>query len=502
MLSVASACSSSSGGGASSTGTVLRSKAKLPAPFTVPLPIPPVLKPVRSDAAADYYEMTQMPAKVQILPGLQTEIWGYNGIFPGPTIEARSGRQIVVHQRNGLPVPTVTHLHGGVTPPDSDGYPTDLVLPAGGATGIAQAQQHANDAAWSFQSGEKVYTYPLQQRAATLWYHDHRMDFTGPEVYRGLAGFQIVRDDEDDSLPLPKGEREIPLMICDRAFAQDGSFLYPSVDSTLREQAGVPNNYMQGVLGDVILVNGAPWPFVEVTNTRYRLRLLNASNARRYKLALNPQPRKGPSFRQVGSDQGLLMKPVDHQAIEIAQAERFDVVVDFSAYPVGTNVTLTNQFGEGSASQVMRFHVVGQARDESTVPAHLSSFQTLRRSDAAVTRQFNFNQGNRDVWMINGKPFDPGRMDARPRLGTTEIWRLTTDQHHPVHLHLVHFQILSRDGRSPGAYDAGWKDTIDLGPSQDAEIIATFSGYRGRFVFHCHNLEHEDMAMMANFDVV
>jgi len=357
--------------------------------------------------------------------------------------------------------------------------------------------------------GVKDYRYPLGQPAATLWYHDHRMDFTGPQVYRGLAGFHLVHDTQEEALPLPRGERDIPLMICDRAFAEDGSFRYPSIDPSLRGEPGVTGEFMQGVLGDVVLVNGAPWPVLEVTSTRYRLRILNASNARRYRLALDPPPPEGPAFTQVGSDAGLLARPVAHQEIEIAQAERFDVVVDFSAYPVGTRVTLANRFGGGPASRVMRFHVSRRARDDSAVPSRLADVERLPPSAATVTRTFIFARGAfgagpgpGTVWTINGRAFEPGRANARPRLGATEIWRLITNAHHPVHLHLAHFQVLSRAGRGPGRYDDGWKDTIDLRPGEEAEIIARFTGYRGRYVFHCHNLEHEDMAMMGNFDVV
>jgi spore coat protein A, manganese oxidase len=202
----ASACS-----GEGSTGTLLPSKARLPDPFGVPLPVPPVLAPVRSDAVVDYYKVTQKAGKAEILPGLQTEVWGYDGIFPGPTIESRSGRKIVIRQHNGLPVPVSTHLHGGRTPPESDGYPTDLIMPK------KTAHHHPMDGHGSMGIGSKDhckdYGYPMEQRAATLWYHDHRMDFTGPQVWRGLAGFHINRDDEEDALPLPKGEKDIPLMI-------------------------------------------------------------------------------------------------------------------------------------------------------------------------------------------------------------------------------------------------------------------------------------------------
>ena len=195
------------------------------------------------------------------------------------------------------------------------------------------------------------YEYPLDQPAATLWYHDHRMDFTGPQVYKGLAGFHLVHDGEEEAFGLPHGERDIPLMICDRSFAEGGSFLYPSIDPSLKGKLGVRGEFMSGVLGDCVLVNGVPWPYLEVTNTRYRFRFLNASNARRYRVALDPPPREGASFVQVGGDQGLLAEPVPHDTLDIAQAERFDVIVDFSAYPLGTEVTLVNEYGRISTSR-------------------------------------------------------------------------------------------------------------------------------------------------------
>jgi len=176
----ASACSGSREG---STGNLLRSKARPPKPFRVPLPMPPVLEPTRSDAGADYYEMTQRVGEAEILPGLKTEVWGYNGIFPGPTIESRGGRKTIVRQMNELPVPVSTHLHGGRTPPGSDGFPTDLILPKGHSSHAHHT--HSGEAGWSFHRGSKDYTYPLEQRAATLWYHDHRMDFTAPRCGAG-----------------------------------------------------------------------------------------------------------------------------------------------------------------------------------------------------------------------------------------------------------------------------------------------------------------------------
>ena len=499
-----SACSPSGNG---STGTVLASRARLPEPFKVPLPIPPVAKPVRTDATADYYEMTQRVGRAEILPGLETEVWGYDGVFPGPTIEARSGRQVVLRQRNELPVPVSTHLHGGRTPPGSDGYPTDLIRPKRMPNSHPMGEHGAMDIGGARPI--KDYGYPNAQRAATLWYHDHRMDFTGPQVWKGLAGMYIVRDDEDDALPLPENEKDVPLVICDRSFDEDGSFLYPSLDPSLMGEPGVEEDYMDGVLGDTILVNGAPWPFMEVSNTRHRFRLLNASNARRYELAMDPAPREGASFVQVGSDGGLLDAPIPHRTITIAQAERFDVVVDFSKYEVGTNVTLRNRLGDGRTSDVMRFRIVRDERDDSAVPRRLSDmgdFDALKESDATREREFRVTRvgdEGRVMWGINGEVFDPERVDARPAFGSTEIWNLAAaPASHPVHLHLVHFKVLSRNGRKPLPKDAGWKDTVDLTSGEEARVLVRFDGYRGRYVFHCHNLEHEDMMMMANFEVV
>lgn len=261
----------------------------------MPLPVPQVLAPARSSATTDVYEIVQRAARLRILPWLETPAWTYGGTFPGPTLVSRSGRRTLVRHRNELPHPTVVHLHGGHTPHGSDGYPTALVLPQGGTAsgphgmagmpGMSEAAGSRDTAA-----GERAYTYPMEQRAATLWYHDHRMGFTGPNVWQGLAGFHLVHDDEEDALPLPRGERDIPLMIADRAFAADGSFRYPALDPA-QHTPGVTGPYMDGVLGDVLLVNGAPWPVLETQRLRYRLRLLNASNARRYRLALDPHHR-------------------------------------------------------------------------------------------------------------------------------------------------------------------------------------------------------------------
>ncbi|MQA02068.1 MAG: multicopper oxidase domain-containing protein [Streptosporangiales bacterium] len=477
------------------TGQLLRSTAKLPRPFTVPLPIPRVAKPSRRTADADFHDVTSRVADVEILPGTRTEIFGYDGTFPGPTIVSRRGRKTVVRHVNELPVPMVVHLHGGHTPPESDGYPVDLVLPRG----YSGEHRHAN--VGHVTRRERQYAYPMEQRAATLWYHDHRMDFTGPQVYRGLAGFHLVHDDEEDRLPLPKGDKDIPLMICDRAFDEDGTFTYPSRDPALESKPGVEHAYMAGVLGDVVLVNGAPWPELEVSATRYRLRLLNASNARRYRLGLDPKPGKGAPFVQIGSDGGLLAEPVRQEEIQIAPAERFDVVIDFSAFPVGSTVTMTNALADAKGTeQVMRFRVTRKEADDSRIPATLSKLELPRPDQVRVEREFRFGRddlSHHQTWTINGKMFDPERMDAKPKLGQVERWRFVTDLHHPVHLHLDSFRVLRG-----GPYVHGWKDTVDVRPGEVVDALVRFTDYAGPYVFHCHNLEHEDMMMMAAFETV
>lgn len=470
--------------------------------FEVSLPVPPTAEPVRTDETTDYYEITQREETVEILPGYETTIWGYNGNFPGPTIEARRGREVVIEQQNELPVPVAVHLHGGVTPPESDGYPTDLLFPPN-LDYDAIPSHHTAGTVGGASQGTKAYTYPNEQRAATLWYHDHRMDFTGPQVYRGLAGFYIIRDEIEDELPLPAGEKEISLLICDRTFRDDGELYYPSLDSSLLGEHGVVPTASDGWYGDTILVNGAPWPKLEVSNTRYRFRMLNGSNARVYGLELDPAPSDGSAFVQIGSDGGLLETPLSHDRLRISPGERFDIIIDFSNYSIGTEVTLTNRRGSGKTAEVMQFEVTRDESDVSEIPPTLAPPLGFPDPDNAVeTRRFNFLAGMEGgMSTINLRSFDPERIDAKPKLDMTEIWELDGDPAHPIHLHLVHFKVLSRNGGPPEPYDAGWKDTVFL-DGDTVEVVARFGPYRGKYVFHCHNLEHEDMMMMANFEVV
>lgn len=481
-----------------SAGRLLPSKAALPKPFQRKLPIPKVLKPVRTDANADYYEITQKAGTTRILDHPDTEVWGYNGTFPGPTIVSERGRRTVVRHTNELPVPVVVHLHGGRVAADQDGYPTDYLQPVSGAT----ASKSGMDMDMTGQQGSRDYVYDIDQPAATLWYHDHRMDFTGPQVYRGLAGFHLVTDEQEAVLGLPTGERDIPLMIMDRSFAADGSFDYPSVDPSLTGTPGVTADYMSGVLGDCILVNGAPWPVLEVDAVRYRFRILNAANARRFRLRLEG----GPSFIQIGSDQGLLAAPVERVRLNVAQGERFDVVVDFSNNSVGDEITMVNERGDGGTSQVMRFVVKGTAKDDSKVPDRLTVLEELGEADVVATRKFTFRRGGAQahgmtLWTVNGEAFDPDQVIASIKQGTVEKWTVVAQNNeHPFHVHLGAFQVL--DSSTVGRNDDGWKDTVNLDNGGQAELLVRFGDTPGKGVLHCHNLEHEDMMMMANFEVI
>ncbi len=441
--------------------------------FELPLNIPPVAQPSTTDAQGRaIYELTQMNTSVEIIPGYQTNILGYNGMTPGPTIKVDSDEEIIVRQINNTNVRTTTHLHGGHMPAGNDGHPVDYVNPG----------------------TYKDYLYTNKQQPATLWYHDHTMDLTGDQVYAGLAGFYIIDDDYERSLGLPSGNNEVAIVIQDRTFSADGSLLY--------------SDNIMGETGDTILVNGTPYPYFQVGTSRYRLRILNGSNARSYNLVLS----NGASFTQIGSDGGLLEAPISRSSLNIAPAERLDVIIDFGNNAVGDQVILENTAGSGSTSQIMRFDIVRVEDDPSTVPSTLRSIAQLDPSAAVQTRRWVFGMGGGSMpWVINGQPYDENRVDAYPKLGTTEIWELVnrTGMMHPVHIHDIMWQVLDVNGRPPAPEDAGWKDTFKVPPMGTVRVIGRFDDYVGdpneitsAYMMHCHILEHEDHAMMTQFIVV
>lgn len=447
------------GGSANTGGSALN----IPV-FEVPLAIPPELKPINGR-----YELTQTAVDVEIIPGTTTQIWGYNGITPGPTIRVDRDQPVVVRQTNNLTENVTTHLHGGHVTGNNDGHPTDYINPG----------------------SSKDYYYPNNQLPTTLWYHDHTMDHTGPHVYMGLAGFYIIEDDFERSLNLPSGEFEIPLVIQDRTFASDASLVY--------------SGNINGETGDTLLVNGTPYPFFEVGTRKYRFRILNGSNARGYEFALS----NGQDFIQIGTDGGLLGAPMIRNSFMLSPAERADVVIDFSNASVGDEIILQNLLGSGSTAEIMRFNVTRAESDDSVVPNVLRPIEILSPADSVATRSFVFSRTNSRTspWVINGRTYDANRIDASPVVGTTEIWELSNRSNmiHPVHLHDIMWQVVDVNGQPPGDAYRGWKDTFQIPPNSTIRVIGRFDDYTSTgeypYVFHCHNLEHEDHEMMAQFEV-
>jgi spore coat protein A, manganese oxidase len=485
------------------------------APFVDPLPIPAVAQPVGKHlnpsrrAQVPFYRiaMEEFYSKIHrdVAP---TRFWGYGNSVPGPTIEAHSGQAIMVDWPNRLPskhfLPidhnlmgaekggaesrTVVHVHGGRVPPDSDGWPEDCYTPGKSVT----------------------YHYPNQQEAAMLWYHDHAMGINRLNICAGMAGLYVVRDSFEDALNLPKGEFEVPLVLMDRMIRADGQIYYPVTQ--LPDAPWIPE-----YIGNAVLINGKLLPYLDVLPRKYRFRVLNASNARFYFLSLD----NGAPFQQIGTDQGLLPAPVKMNQLAIAPGERADVVLDFAEHR-GQRILLRN-----SPSTLMQFRV-GEERvtDPSALPQTLRGVPKMAEREAVRTRQLSLQEvdnlvGEPMIHLLDGKRWHEP-VSEKPVLGSTEIWEFLnlTDDAHPIHLHLVRFQILDRrtidvsaytyddklrytsDAVPPDPNEAGWKDTVRASPGASTRIIVKFDGYAGRYVWHCHILEHEDNEMMRPYEVV
>ncbi|MEE3718573.1 multicopper oxidase family protein [Tumidithrix elongata RA019] len=437
--------------------------------FKLPFKRLPELKPLRSDATTDYYEIAMQKAKVEILPELHTDIWSYNGIIPGPTIRQQRDRLSVVRFINNLDIDTSIHLHGMASLPQYDGYASDLIPPG----------------------YYKDYHYP-NNRASTLWYHDHAVHHTSRNVYMGLAGMYIVEDDVERDLPLPKGEYEVSLILQDKKFTKDGTLIFD-------------DHREKGIYGDVSLVNGVPWPRMEVANRKYRFRVLNGGGSRTYQLSLST----GDDLIVIGSDAGLLSAPVRTKTLRIGMAERYGFIIDFSKYPVGTkvilknNILLSNLDTDDRTTEIMCFEVTRQETDDSSIPDKLRLVQPIPISSAVKTRTFRFDRGG-GQWYINGKTWEPKRVDADPGLNDVEIWNFVNPGGgwiHPVHVHLVDLQMLDRNGMPPLSYERGWKDVFVVGENQTVRVIAQYGPHKGKYMMHCHNIVHEDHDMMTQFEV-
>jgi len=617
--------------------------------YQTPLVIPPAMPRTsviyREGKLIDYYEIAVRQFQQQILPtGFpQTTVWSYGSRtypatfnYPAFTIEAKVNKPVRVKWINDLvdangnylphlfavdqtlhwanppggimgrdmegtdpnrytgPVPIVTHVHGAHVTPESDGYPESWWLPnannipAGYATVGTYYDQYDRT---NTEPGTAVYQYRNDQRATTLWYHDHALGMTRLNVMAGPAGFYLLRGGTSDyvfgRLPGPApalGDRpgkkyyEIPIVVQDRSFNSDGSLFFPDnrafFEGLLPNQLQIPFISQQACngpsdvhkiwnpefFGNTMVVNGKAWPFLQVEQRRYRFRLLNGCNARTLMLKFenNLLP-----FYQIGSEGGFLPEVITLSRLQIAPAERADVIVDFSKVAVGTKINLLNigpdfPFGGGipgvdfppsdpnTTGQVMQFEVIAKVGyDRSTPPMYLFLPKFTPLGDATNTRRLSLNELDSNSVFVrtepnssivldcnstvpfgpiaallgtvdsNGVPMPMRWMDAiteNPALNSTEIWEIhnfTVDAH-PIHLHLVQFQVLDRTPmRYPVGgpvtlaaepWERGYKDTVVAYPGQITRIKAKFD-IAGRYVWHCHIIDHEDNEMMRPYFV-
>jgi spore coat protein A, manganese oxidase len=513
--------------------------------FTLPLAIPDVLPPKIEGGVAHYTieikEGLQEYRDVELETGedritLKIPYRGYEGLFPGPTMIQKEGQPACVRFINRLPKivddpiekdsqgcfvrpeyhpsgmrqqvnDAVIHLHGMNSQPYYDGYALDVIPP----------------------NYYKDYSYPNDE-AGTFWYHDHALDHTAENVHRGLAGMYLVQNEQRDQkeLELPSGTYDIPLMLQDREFEPD-----PAGDARVfTDRVPFNNHCSNSFYGDVICVNGVPFPYLEVERRQYRFRILNASPSRHFRLALSqPKPtsewdhddyqirRKadktvGGTITVIGNDQDLLPEPVpvvtNCRAISIGMAERYEVIIDFSGYQPGEAVFLRNvgatgmQDSDDRASTIMQFRIMNSTPESNPLQSKLNEkFVVLDPKQSVQTRRFRFEQGG-GMWVINGKGWSEHQVVADPHLMDYEIWEFVNPGSgwiHPVHPHLVKFQILSRNGRKPPCHQRGWKDVVMVHEFETVRVLMRFKPHMGRYMMHCHNLVHEDHMMMTQFDV-
>ena len=521
-----------------------------------PLPFPAVKQPSGKRRGADYYSFTIEPTTQQLHPMLpkETKLWGYDGSYPGPTIDVRQNERVKVEFDNTPlgeshlftvddrihgtktehysnfddftgPVPevrTTTHAHGLHVEPDSDGLPEAW---------------KGSDGTWGPRRKRDVLDYPNRQTAATLFYHDHALGITRLNVYAGLAGFYLIRSDDEEDLNLPDGPQEVPVLIQDRTFKPEG---HPD-----EGDLHYPDVFAAEFGGDTAVVNGKVWPYLEVEPRRYRFRYLNGSNGRTFNLALANETTTEddvPMMYQIGVDLGFLPEPVtvgpvgsgaQMSSITLSGAERADVVIDFSEH-AGETITVTNDaefpyIGENlgvtdgdnghfaALDEILQFQVkdVDPPADDSADPSTLDlpAGPEFKEAAARETRQMTLDSrgvDGLDTHLLNDSHWGDESAVVRCQRGATEIWELknNTPDSHPIHLHLVEFQVLDRidhatgNSTPPDPNELGDKDTVRINPDETVRIITRIGDFTGRYVWHCHILEHEDQEMMLPFEVV
>ncbi|MBA2724014.1 MAG: multicopper oxidase domain-containing protein [Methylibium sp.] len=458
------------------------------------------------------------------LPAVMT--WGFNDRCPGPMFHARYGEPILVRISNelqqlgqGFGSPEISiHLHNMHTPSESDGFPVDWWSPTDFGPTLTGPGHFKDQHYPMVYAGVDQYGGIGDPREAlgTLWYHDHRLDFTAQNTYRGLSGFFLAFDDVDNgdehdlssptALRLPSGDFDQPFVLADKRFTPDGVAL--SFD---------PFNG-DGFLGDKMTVNGRIQPFYKVSRRKYRLRLLDAGPARMYDLQLRLGSPTGPvqSFQYIANDGNLLPAPLTMNSVRLAVAERADIVFDFSRFEKGSELFLVNRLEQLDGRKpekdylknpvpILKFEVdrdaTGDDVDESRVPAVLRALPDMDQPVAA-RRSFTFDRTN-GAWAVNSKLFK-NIPRASPKKGTAEIWTLRNESGgwaHPIHIHLEEGRILTRNGKPPPPHERGRKDVFYLGPNETVQVYLRFRDFTGKYVMHCHNTVHEDHSMMVRYDI-
>lgn len=424
------------------------------------LVLPPLLEGKSAADGSITYTITAQEGSAQLKAGSPTQTYGYNGAFLGPVIRIRQDQKVTIKTENDLDTDTSFHWHGLKVPSDVDGGPHSPIEPG--------------------KSAELEFT--VQQEAATLWFHPHALGETGEQVYRGLAGLIYIEDENSDALTLPKdyGSNDFPLIVQDRLFDSDNQFDYATAYNA------------DGITGDTLLVNGTINPYVDVKNEKIRLRLLNGSNARNYQFQLSD----GSTFRQIGSDGGLLNEPVALSSLQLVPGERAEIIVDLSSYAQGEKIQLMTD-----DVSVLTLNIT--AETAAAAPPLPETLNTITSgTDTGTPDKLLTFSGMANMVTIDGKQFDMDRIDLKATAGTKEVWEIDNVANmmgsmiHPFHIHGVQFQVLSRNGAAPPANERGWKDTIALYPGESVRIAIDFPK-KGIFMYHCHILEHEDNGMMG-----
>ncbi len=429
--------------------------------------------------------LTAAYGSVEVWPGASTKVATLNSAYIGPTLIRQRGEQVNLAFANMLGEPSIIHWHGLNIPPDMDGHPMDAV-----------------------QSGAAYnYSFTVKERAGTYWYHAHPDMLTAKQAYMGVAGLVIVHDAEEQALTLPRGEFDVPLVLQDKR---------TSTTNTELPYDPSHSDIISGFLGSNVFVNGTPNAYRDVKSGLYRFRILNASNARVYRLAFKDDRK----FHIIGTDGGLLDRPYEVSEAMLSPGERVEVLAAFQDDDIGSAVvleskefTVSGSHGgmnsrQGEVLKVITFNVRSKGDETISLPGSLVSFERLSEAGAVRERTFQLTMDhsrNRGIHMIDGKVFDMERSDYQIPFGELEVWEIQNQAEglHSMHIHGAHFQILERRFAGPMTpVDYGWKDTVLVNDNEVVRLAVRFDSFKGRFLFHCHFLEHEDDGMMVNIDIV